>query len=161
MPLDIRNSTALFEDSQASPASPSDRMKTSIEHYENNNDRGKPKYRRTTCLSATASSTNPTQTDQGFNPGFRGKEEVIYSQLAHMELVRTSQKTKCASERTTNRGTPLREKIAVYCENHMNIQAYKYEWEKFKVFMTHLVVFVATTNRNGDVAFKNLLFIKN
>jgi hypothetical protein len=39
-----------------------------MEHWWNEIDRGKPKY----CPSATLSTTYPTRTDPGSNPGLRG-----------------------------------------------------------------------------------------
>jgi hypothetical protein len=44
----LLNSSALFHVSQVSPACPSDKsnIKTSIEHWFNDNDRGKPNYYR-------------------------------------------------------------------------------------------------------------------
>jgi hypothetical protein len=42
---------------------------TSNEHQWNEIDWGKPTTRRKTCTSATLSTTNPTWTDPGSNPG--------------------------------------------------------------------------------------------
>jgi hypothetical protein len=46
----------------------------SMELRWNDNDRGNPKNSRKTCLSATLSTTNPTWTDLGTNPGRRGEK---------------------------------------------------------------------------------------
>jgi hypothetical protein len=43
------------------------------EYRWNDTDRGKTKYRRKTCPSATLSITEPTRTDLKTNPGLRGK----------------------------------------------------------------------------------------
>jgi hypothetical protein len=39
----------------------------------NDNDREKPKKSEETCPSATLSTTNPTWTDPGVNPGLQGE----------------------------------------------------------------------------------------
>jgi len=87
---DIRQRTALFEESQASSTSPSHRnsieMKMSMEHYENNNEMVNHSNRRTTCLNAIVSNTNPVRTDQELNTSSGGGGEIS-SYLAHKELL--------------------------------------------------------------------------
>jgi hypothetical protein len=63
-----------------------------MEHRWNEIDIGKPKYSGgggeaevlggKTCLSATLSTTNPTWTDPGSNPGLRG-ERPATNRLSH------------------------------------------------------------------------------
>jgi hypothetical protein len=43
-----------------------------MQHRWNEIDRGKPMYSRKTCPSVTLSTTNPTWTEPGSNPGLRG-----------------------------------------------------------------------------------------
>jgi hypothetical protein len=45
-----------------------------IEHYWNDNDKGKPKYLEKTCPSATFSTANPTQTNLGSNQTLRSED---------------------------------------------------------------------------------------
>jgi hypothetical protein len=45
-------------------------------------DRGKPKYLAKPCLSATLSTTNPTWTDMGSNPGLHGGR-LVANHLSH------------------------------------------------------------------------------
>ena len=49
-----------------------------MEHRWNETDRGKPKYSGKTCPSATLSTTNPTWTDPGSNPDFRGERPASH-----------------------------------------------------------------------------------
>jgi len=58
-----------------------------MEFWWNNTDRVKLKYLENTCASATLSTTNPTMTSQGLNPGLKCER----------------QKTKCP-----NNGTVLK-----------------------------------------------------
>jgi hypothetical protein len=54
-----------------------------MEHRWNEIDRGKPKYSGgQTCPNATLSTTNPTWTDPGSNPGLRGKRPAT-NRLSH------------------------------------------------------------------------------
>jgi hypothetical protein len=53
-----------------------------MEHQCNEIDRGKPTTRRITCPSATLSTTNPTWTDPGSNPGHRS-ERPATNLLSH------------------------------------------------------------------------------
>jgi hypothetical protein len=53
-----------------------------MEHQWNETDRGKPKTRRKTCPSATLSTTNPTWTDPGSNPGLRSGRPAT-NRLSH------------------------------------------------------------------------------
>jgi hypothetical protein len=53
-----------------------------MEHRWNEIDRVKPKYSGGTCRSATLSTTNPTWTDLGSNPGLRG-ERPATNRLSH------------------------------------------------------------------------------
>jgi hypothetical protein len=53
-----------------------------MEHRWNETDRGKPKYSGKTCPSVTLSTTNPTWTDPGSNPGLRG-ERPATNRLSH------------------------------------------------------------------------------
>jgi hypothetical protein len=53
-----------------------------MEHRWNEIDRGKPKYWGKTCPSATLSTTNPTWTDPGSNPGLRGGR-LATNRLSH------------------------------------------------------------------------------
>jgi hypothetical protein len=53
-----------------------------MEHRWNEIDRGKLKYSEKKCPSATLSTTNPTWTDPGSNPGLRG-ERPETSRLSH------------------------------------------------------------------------------
>jgi hypothetical protein len=43
------------------------------EHHSNGSDRGRPKYPEKTCLSATFSTTNPTWSGLGANPGLHSE----------------------------------------------------------------------------------------
>jgi hypothetical protein len=53
-----------------------------MEHRWNEIDRGKPTTRKKTCPSATLSTTNPTWTDPGSNPGLRS-ERPETNRLSH------------------------------------------------------------------------------
>jgi hypothetical protein len=53
-----------------------------MEHQWNEIDREKPTTRRKTCPSATLSTTNPTWTDPGSNPGLSG-ERPASNRLSH------------------------------------------------------------------------------
>jgi hypothetical protein len=53
-----------------------------MEHQWNETDRGKPTTRRKTCPSATLSTTNPTWTDPGSNPGHRSGRPAT-NRLSH------------------------------------------------------------------------------
>jgi hypothetical protein len=53
-----------------------------MEHRWKEIDRGKPKYSEKNCPSATLFTTNPTWTDPGLNPGFRG-ERPATNRLSH------------------------------------------------------------------------------
>jgi hypothetical protein len=53
-----------------------------MEHQWNEIDRGKPTTRRKTCPSAILSTTNPTWTDPGSNPGLRSGRQVT-NRLSH------------------------------------------------------------------------------
>jgi hypothetical protein len=53
-----------------------------MEHRWNEIDRGKPKYSGKTCPSATLSTTNPTWTDPGSNPGLRVGRQTT-NRLSH------------------------------------------------------------------------------
>jgi hypothetical protein len=53
-----------------------------MEHRWNDTDRGKPKYSGKTCPSVTLSTTNPTWTDPGSNPGLRGGRPAA-NRLSH------------------------------------------------------------------------------
>ena len=53
-----------------------------MEHRWNKIDSGKPKYSGKICPSATFSTTNPTLTDPGSNPGLRGQRPAT-NRLSH------------------------------------------------------------------------------
>jgi hypothetical protein len=53
-----------------------------MEHQWNKIDRGKPITRRKPCPSATLSTTNPTWTDPGSNPGFHSGRPAT-NRLSH------------------------------------------------------------------------------
>jgi hypothetical protein len=53
-----------------------------MEHQWNEIDRGKPTTRRKICPSATLSTTNPTWTDPGSNPGLRSGRPAT-NRLSH------------------------------------------------------------------------------
>jgi hypothetical protein len=53
-----------------------------MEHQWNEIDREKPTTRRKTCPNATLSTTNPTWTDPGSNPGLRS-ERPATNRLSH------------------------------------------------------------------------------
>jgi hypothetical protein len=53
-----------------------------MEHRWNETDRGKPKFSGENCRSATLSTTNPTWTEPGLNPGLRG-ERPATNRVSH------------------------------------------------------------------------------
>jgi hypothetical protein len=55
---------------------PDDRWGWLWSNWWNEDWQGKPKYSEKTCPSATLSTTNPTWTDPGLNPGRRGGKPV-------------------------------------------------------------------------------------
>jgi len=46
-----------------------------MEFWRNNTERLKLKYLERSCASATLSTTNPTMTSQGLNPGLEGERQ--------------------------------------------------------------------------------------
>jgi hypothetical protein len=58
------------------------RMSSLMEHQWNEIDRGKPTTRRKTCPSANLSTTNPTWTGPGSNPGLRSGRPAT-NRLSH------------------------------------------------------------------------------
>jgi hypothetical protein len=118
---DIRQRTALLEESQASSTSPSHRnsieMKMSMEHYENNNEMVNHSNRRTTCLNAIVSNTNPVRTDQELNTSSGGGESLRTLLIRNCFVPHDT--SQCASMRKSGRVMRLRNKPD-YCENHTN-----------------------------------------
>ena len=68
--------------SESSSGKSSMYLKIFVEHRWNDTDRGKLKYWRKTCPSATLCTTNPTRTELGLNPDLRNGESIFFIQCS-------------------------------------------------------------------------------
>ena len=94
---DIRESIALFEGFQASPASPSCEMKMSMKHWWNDTDKG-----------------NPTYWEQSPSQGLTQEEFHLPKYIRFHFLPHSKHITSTLQEQLVY---VLRDKIAVYCGN--------------------------------------------